>query len=251
MQYFGQTDIGNIRSANEDSFQIKLIKENILAAVVADGMGGHVGGHEASSFAVESAMKAIDDAAKFFPGYTDKQIEGFLKNTSIKINKNLYQKASARKELSGMGTTLVICIISGNRYYVSNIGDSRLYICTDSLTQVTRDHSYVSELVDMGMITKEQALNHPNKNVITRAVGSEPTITADIFTGKLLEGQSILMCSDGLTNMVDEDEITQVLVSDETPENQANSLVNLAKQNGGKDNITVVIIKNQNGGGIK
>lgn len=248
MQYYGQSDTGNVRKVNEDSFYAQEISSSLFAAVLADGMGGHTGGKEASSFVVSAVIKAIHDASKYFSGYTDRQIENFLKNTVIKINKNLYQKATQSKELLGMGTTLVICIIYNGKYYVANVGDSRLYLSSDDFTQITKDHSFVSELLDMGMITHEQALTHPNKNVITRAVGTEQTITADIFKGRLKDNDTILICSDGLTNMVTDDIISKVLTSTDSAEVITNNLISLAKENGGSDNITVITIKNKIGG---
>ncbi len=248
MQYFGQSDKGNVRSVNEDSFEIITPAPDFFAAVLADGMGGHIGGREASSYAVSSAVKSINEASKYFDKYTDRQIENFLKNTVIKINKNLFKKASESKDLLGMGTTLVICIIYKGKYYVSNVGDSRLYILSDELKQITKDHSYVSELLDMGMITKEEALTHPNKNVITRAVGTEDTIAADIFKGKIKNNEIILICSDGLSNMVSDDIIAQTLNEYESTKDITKSLVSLANENGGRDNITVITIKNDNGG---
>ncbi len=251
MQYFGLTDIGNIRQNNEDSFGIQQISDQVWAFVVADGMGGHQAGEEASSFAANTVLKAIDDASKYFENYTDKQIENFLKNTVIKVNKTLFEKSVADKALSGMGTTLVVCIVCHGKYYVANVGDSRLYVYSSSLTQITKDHSYVSELVDMGVITREQALSHPNKNVITRAIGTEPGVVPDIFKGKLKKGDIILICTDGLTGMVSDETIAHVFSKDDLPENMTNTLVNLAKENGGTDNITVIIIKSENGGGTR
>lgn len=249
MQYFGLTDVGSIRENNEDTFGIRQISEHTAAFVVADGMGGHLGGEEASSFAVDFVLKTIDEASVKLNKYSDKQIENLLKNTVIKVNKALFEKASDNSELAGMGTTLVICIVLKGKYYVANVGDSRLYICSSTLSQITKDHSYVTELVDMGAITKEQALTHPGKNVITRAVGTEEDITADIFKGKLNNDDIILICTDGLTNMVSEDVIADILSNGDDPQNMTDNLVRLAKENGGKDNITVVIVKSENGGG--
>ena len=248
MQYFGLTDVGSVRENNEDCFGIRQISDHAVAFVVADGMGGHLGGEEASSFAVDFVLKAIDEASSKLNKYSDKQIENLLKNTVIKVNKALFEKANDNTDLAGMGTTLVVCIVIKGKYYVSNVGDSRLYIHSSSLTQITKDHSYVSELVDMGAITKEQALTHPGKNVITRAVGTEEDVLPDIFKGKLKHEDVILICTDGLTNMVSDSDIADIVSKGAEPQNMTDNLVRLAKQNGGKDNVTVVTVKSENGG---
>lgn len=250
MSYYGLSDIGNIRKNNEDSFQVWEVAKDFTAAVVADGMGGHIGGKEASSFATSFVKKSINDASKFFAKYTDRQIEGFLKNTVIKLNKEVYAKAAKDPELFGMGTTLVICIVYQGKFYASNVGDSRLYLySSEGLNQITKDHSYVSELVDMGVITKEQALTHPNKNIITRAIGTELSVQPDIYKGKLKEEDVILICSDGLSNMVSDEVISNTLKKENDAVGITDELVALAKKNGGKDNITLVCIKSDRGEG--
>ncbi len=249
MSYYGLSDIGNIRKNNEDSFHVWELGSDFIAAVVADGMGGHIGGKEASSFAVDFVTKSIDDAAKFFEKYTDRQIEGFLKNTVIKLNKEVYAKAADDPELFGMGTTLVICIVYRNKYYAANVGDSRLYLYSaDALSQITKDHSYVSELLDMGVITKEQALTHPNKNIITRAIGTELSVQPDIYKGRFKTDDVILICSDGLSNMVSDEVISETIKKQNDAVGITDELVALAKQNGGKDNITLVCIKSDRRG---
>lgn len=248
MSYYGFTDTGNIRPDNEDSFVIKKIDKNFIAGVVADGMGGHKGGKEASSFACEELIKEIEENSKAFCKYTQKQKENFLKNAIIKVNKSLYKKSQEDAELSGMGTTVVVCVILNKKYYIANVGDSRLYIIDNTLNQITKDHSFVTELVDLGVITKEQAQNHPNKNVITRAVGTEASVEPDIYTGVLKTDNIILICTDGLTNMVDDETIFNTVKSGTDITSTANKLISLAKQNGGTDNITAVLIKASNGG---
>lgn len=230
MSYYGFTDTGNVRENNEDSFEIKIISSDILAAVVADGMGGHSGGKEASSFAVKSLINSIEDASKFFESYTDKQIENFLKNSVIKINKNLYTISKEDPNLSGMGTTLVACIIYSGKYYIANVGDSRLYIYSDNLKQITKDHSYVTELLEMGVITEQEALKHPNKNLITRAVGTEKSVMPDIYKGKIKDEDVLIICTDGLTNMVLDETISDVIKNKKDPTSITNELVSLAKK---------------------
>lgn len=248
MSYYGFSDTGNIRENNEDSFFVKDISNGILASVVADGMGGHLGGKEASSYATGEFLKAIEKASSFFSSYSDKQIENFIKNTVIKINKAIYTQSKETASLSGMGTTLVVCIIFNNKYYIANVGDSRLYIKSNELKQITKDHSYVSELLEMGAITENEAKNHPNKNVITRAVGTEMSVQPDIYIGKLNDDDTIILCTDGLTNMVSDDIISDVITNEKEANAITNKLIQLAKENGGTDNITVVTIKPYDGG---
>ncbi len=249
MSYYGLSDIGNIRKNNEDSFHVWEPSDELTAAVVADGMGGHTGGKEASSFAVDFVTKSINDAAKYFEKYTVRQIEGFLKNTVIKLNKEVYAKAAEAAELFGMGTTLVICIVCRGKFYAANVGDSRLYLySSEGLNQITRDHSYVSELLDMGVITKEQALTHPNKNIITRAIGTELNVQPDIYKGRLNDDDVILICSDGLSNMVSDEVISDTIKNKNDAVEITDELVALAKENGGKDNITLVCIKSDKRG---
>lgn len=248
MNCFGYTDTGNIRQNNEDSFIIKKFGKNLIAAVVADGMGGHKGGMEASSFASSEIMNIINENLANFKKYTDNQRQKFLKNAVVKVNKTLHKMSKEDATLSGMGTTLVICIIYNNSYYVANVGDSRLYIISDEMKQITKDHSFVNELLDMGVISLEQAKNHPNKNVITRAVGTEANVEADIYTGTLNLSETILICTDGLTNMVDDNTILSMVKNGGSPDLITENLVKLAKENGGTDNITAVIIKASTGG---
>lgn len=248
MNCFGFTDTGNIRQNNEDSFIIKEFGKNLIAAVVADGMGGHKGGVEASSFASSEIMNTIEKNSESFIKYTDIQKQKFLKNAVVKVNKALYKKSKEDQTLSGMGTTLVVCIIYNNSYYVANVGDSRLYVISDDIKQITKDHSFVNELLDMGAISIEQAKNHPNKNVITRAVGTEESVEADTYTGSINKKDAILICTDGLTNMVDDNTILTVVKDIKSPQKVTEKLVMLAKENGGTDNITAVVIKASTGG---
>ena len=245
----GKTDIGNYRELNEDSFAIKIISEyNIVVAVVADGMGGHNAGEVASVCATDTMITLVENATKYFKNYSDKQICDFLKNAVNKINNIIFIKSSESKNMSGMGTTIVCCIIYNNKCYIANVGDSRLYKFDDKLNQITQDHSYVSELVQMGVITQEQAKTHPNKNVITKAVGTEQIVTPDTFIQKINPKDVFLLCSDGLTNMVSEEDISQIILSDQNLESKVSTFIELAKKNGGRDNITVVMIEISDGG---
>jgi len=250
MNCYGLTDTGVVRKNNEDSFLIKSFGDNIIASVVADGMGGHVGGKTASTIASDTVMELIEDASEKLPTYTDKQYESLLKTIVTKVNKKVYTKSREEAELDGMGTTLVICIVNGCKYHVANVGDSRLYLHSGKLKQITKDHSYVAELVEMGVITEKQAATHPNKNVITRAIGTEKSVIPDTYTGVLKDDDVILTCSDGLSNMVSNEDISSVIQTSKGAQEIASSLVELANKNGGMDNVTAVVLKqNEIGGG--
>ena len=248
MQYYGLTNVGKVRLINEDSFAVKMTADGVFAAIVADGMGGHQAGEEASNCAVTMFINLIEEASKYFYKYSDSQIAGFLKNAVNKINKKIYALSCEVKQLSGMGTTIVCCIIYRGKYYVANVGDSRLYRYSDIFEQVTIDHSYVAELVNMGVITKEEAKNHPNKNVITRAVGTEKTVVPDIFINKINPGDKLLLCSDGLTNMVSDESLSDAITLNNDIEKITTNLVELANMQGGTDNITVVLLKAESEG---
>ena len=250
MHCYGITDIGKIRSINEDSYAFKTISDDIVAAVVADGMGGHNAGEVASSFATQEIIRLIEGAHKYFSGYTDKQIGNFLKNAVNKISKAVYNMSLESKDKSGMGTTMVVCIAYNQKCYIANVGDSRFYKYNGELLQITKDHSYVSELVEMGAITAEEAKNHPNRNVITKAVGTEPSVIPDIFIEKINSDDMFILCSDGLSGLVCDKDILNVISSDISPDAIPQKLAELANQNGGKDNITVVLLDGKNGGGM-
>ena len=248
MHCYGITDVGKIRSINEDNFAIKTISDDIVVAVVADGMGGHNAGEVASSFATEEIIRLIEEAHKYFSGYTDKQIGNFLKNAVNKISKAVYNLSLESKDRTGMGTTMVVCIVYNQKCYIANVGDSRFYKYNGELLQITKDHSYVSELVEMGAITAEEAKTHPNRNVITKAVGTEPSVIPDIFIEKINSQDIFLMCSDGLSGMVSDSDISAVISENINSDCIHNKLVELANKNGGKDNITVVLLDSKNGG---
>lgn len=235
------TDRGIYRSENQDfvyaSTQNTGSLENLF--ILADGMGGHQAGDYASRYAVEHLVSFFE---KKFPL---KDVHGILKDGVRAVNRELYDLANENPELAGMGSTLVIATIRGNVLYIANIGDSRLYLLRDELEQVTRDHSYVEELVAMGMMKRGSRDYQEKKNYITRALGVERSVDADLYALKCKAGDRILMCSDGLSNMVDEFEMEYIIRSEETLEKQAEGLVDAANRNGGKDNISVILIEPQ------
>ena len=257
MFYSGKTDIGKVRSTNQDSFAIKSYSESVLVAVVCDGMGGVQGGNVASETAVENFFKSLEskniinlDDGENIP---TEAAAAALGQAVTDANTAVYEKSLTDKEFTGMGTTLTACIIIGSRMLAANVGDSRLYLdASKKLTQITQDHSYVQFLIDVGDITPEEAKTHPYRNRITRAVGIQPEVECDIFTEELDKYQNpkILICSDGLCGQVD-DAVMHKTVNlarrrneDDTArlERICTSLIKKALDNGGPDNITAILI---------
>lgn len=237
---YGSTHIGQKRSINQDFiFYSDTAVGNLPNLyIVADGMGGHRAGDKASSFAVEEFVSKIRNSPEEHPLV-------LMKKTMDAVNEELYELAKSRPEYEGMGTTFVAATVVDGQLYLMNIGDSRLYVLNDTLTQVTRDHSLVEELVRKGQLTKEEAGKHPQKNVITRAVGVDSTVKEDFFQLSMEEIKAILLCSDGLTNMVTEKTIKYVLENKKSLQNAAEELINLANDCGGFDNISVVIAEKE------
>jgi len=235
------TDVGKKRSLNQDYIYTTREKIGSLPNVfiVADGMGGHNGGEVASQWTVQTILdEIIDTKAK-----TTKKIFEQAIQSSNKVIRN---KAFENPELYGMGTTVVVATINGATLQVANVGDSRLYLIKPKkkvIRQITKDHSLVEEMVRRGSMAKEAAHKHPSKHIITRAVGARDNIQIDFFSEKLSVGDLILLCSDGLSDMLDDNEISDILFSEKDIETQANELINAANENGGLDNITVVLIK--------
>ena len=240
MQVFAKTDIGRERKLNEDYYYAAKPDDKIKLFILADGMGGYNGGEVASKMAVEKAKTYIEK--NFNKNKESKEkIEQLLKDAVRYSNEEVYKKSVSKKELQGMGTTLDICLIYNSKIYIAHIGDSRVYrIRKDFIRKITRDDSYVQTLIEDGKITKEEAFNHPKKNMITKALGCTPEVEPEIYTKTFIKNDIILMTSDGLTNMVKEEEIKNIIKNDK--ENSAESLVQKANENGGYDNITVVII---------
>ncbi len=250
MLFYGKTDVGMKRSANQDNFTIRKYSDDVLYAVVCDGMGGANGGNVASNIAVAKFGEILDLAEREMPsffGMSEEESLAILANASAEANRAVFEKAKEDRSLEGMGTTLVGCIVSGEHAYVVNIGDSRMYLIQNgTIDQITHDHSYVQYLVDNGKITPEEAKNSKNKNLITRAVGTESAVEADCFSCRVTPGTYAVLCSDGLTNHVEPSEIFDV-VMDEVVENRdiqaaCEALIGRANSRGGLDNITVVIL---------
>lgn len=205
--------------------------------IVADGMGGHRAGDKASSFAVNRFVelaKENENEDSFF----------IMKEVLTQVNKELIELAASEEEFHGMGTTFVAATVDEEEISVVNIGDSRLYLYSDNLRQITLDHSLVEELLRAGQIEKSRAKNHPQKNIITKALGASLSMEPDFFKVEWKTGDKVLLCSDGLSNMVDDDEIEEILAADSNEEKIVTQLIDQANYYGGLDNIATVIIIN-------
>jgi protein phosphatase len=249
ISYFGKTDTGSVRDNNQDSFFAGNLDcntaENVFLAVVCDGMGGAAGGSCASSLAIEVFTKELTSGMKSIveEGLPADSCEVLLSYAARCANSAVYDSAMNDPALRGMGTTLVAMLVFRHNVYAVNIGDSRLYVIgEDGICKITRDHSYVQTLVDQGKISEEEAKDHPNKNVIMRAVGTEAEVRPDFF--KILpDRKTFILCSDGLSNFVADDEIEKTVKEAATLSEAADALVEKANAAGGGDNITVIIVK--------
>ncbi|NLY47149.1 MAG: Stp1/IreP family PP2C-type Ser/Thr phosphatase [Tissierella sp.] len=241
MKACGLTDNGLSRESNQDSLFVSDLRELPLF-IVADGMGGHNAGEIASSIAVEAIKEKFMDTRENLQ--SKDSIIKTIKDSVFEANKKIYFKALSTPEYSGMGTTLTMSYIFDNEIYIGHIGDSRAYYISDSdIDQLTEDDSLVNELIKNGSITIEEAKNHPQRNVITKALGTSIDIEVDIQTIKYKIGDILIICSDGLSNMVKEDKVFDIIKSEEDVSLACQSLIDLAKKNGGSDNITLIIIK--------
>lgn len=239
MKTFSMTHTGRRRETNQDYMFTSETAVGKLPNLflVADGMGGHAAGEYASRFTVEKVVEYIAGASSGEP-------VALLMEAAQYANCLLIEEAHADAGKSGMGTTLVGSVCDGNQLYVANIGDSRLYVIHgDDIRQITRDHSLVEEMVRLGEMDKADARFHPDKNIITRAIGVMPEVSVDFFETGLEPGDVILMCSDGLTNMVDDAQVAQIVSGAGDLREKAERLVDSANRNGGSDNITVVLIE--------
>lgn len=242
IETYGLSDVGCIRELNEDCFCVHGFEGGDRGyCILADGMGGHNAGEVASQNTVrivaEELKKVTDDSS-------EKGIPARLNAAIAEANDRVHKMSVESSAHSGMGTTVVAAFIADGTAYVANVGDSRAYVYSSSgLKQLTTDHSVVEELVRTGTITRAEARKHPQKNIITRAVGTDSTVAADLFEYEYSAGDKLILCSDGLCAMVDDDEICRIVGREKTPEKTVNKLINAAKKNGGLDNITVICIR--------
>ncbi len=232
------TDVGKQRKINEDSYFIYR-NENLLGGMVADGMGGQNAGEIASAMATRIIKEYIVN--EFDPGMDYMQMGELIRLAFIDANERIYNYAKGKPAFEGMGTTATLAIIYKNKLIVAHVGDSRAYIVNgEEISQITKDHSYVQELLSRGEITKEFADRHPARNYITRAVGTEEILKVDVVISDYHD-QIILLCSDGLSNMLSNAQITQIVEENENLQSAAEAMIRLANKKGGLDNITAVI----------
>ena len=239
METYCQTDVGLKRNSNQDFVYASDQKVGRLPSllIVADGMGGHAAGDLASRVCVETAVSSIE-------GSGQTETIPILAEAVQKANRAVLKKAAEKSEYAGMGTTIVAAVIDGNTLYVANVGDSRLYLIDDDrIDQITLDHSLVAEMVRSGRISPEQMKNHPEKNIITRAVGGEENVEVDFFDVGLHKGDVVLLCSDGLTNMVEDEQIFRIVRREKTLRDAGQKLISAANSAGGRDNISVVLAR--------
>ena len=238
MKAFALTDVGQRRKINQDCVYASVGPVGNLhnLFIVADGMGGHKAGDFASRFAVNAVRESIGASQETNP-------IKLIRDAIELANRGILRESDEHEEMRGMGTTIVVTTIIDRYAYTANVGDSRLYLLGDSLKQITKDHSLVEEMVRLGEITEAEARNHPDKNIITRAVGATPNVDIDFFDYKVEPGGMILMCSDGLSNMVEDEDIRRILRRTISIEDKARVLVETANENGGKDNIAVILVE--------
>ena len=243
MLIYAKTDIGKAREMNQDFIYVSQNMGDINLCILADGMGGYKGGEIASSLATLSAKEYIEKNINNIKLNYDNILE-LIKNAMDFANIAVHQKGLESEELEQMGTTLEICLVYDNKMYIGHIGDSRIYrIRKNIIRRITTDHSYVETLVKDGKITREEAFYHPKKNMLIKALGCTEKIEPDIAIKEFLPGDIILMCSDGLTNMLKEEEIYKIIKEDE--ENACSNLVLRANERGGLDNISVILISSK------
>jgi protein phosphatase len=239
VKLFSITDVGKRRELNEDYIFTcdKSVGNLPNLFIVADGMGGHNAGDYASKHTVEKVVESVRaNADEYDP-------ENILQDAIDKANTYIYEMASTDANMQGMGTTIVAVSVRDDDVIVANVGDSRMYVVNDFITQVTKDHSLVEEMVDMGGIDREAARTHPDKNIITRAVGVKDYVLVDFFSMKITEKEKLLLCTDGLTNMLTDDEILGIILNSRDLEEAGKNLIKEANFKGGRDNIAVVLIE--------
>ncbi len=239
MRFAIALDLGLVRKNNEDSIFARDTAVGRLdnLFMVADGMGGHLGGEYASQFVVRKIPELLEKKADF------RSIRNLLLTVTDRANKALYQISVDREDLRGMGTTLVLATVKHKTVHIINVGDSRLYTYDGGLTQITRDHSLVEEMVAAGRLNRSDPLYDANKNIITRAMGIDPCLEQDYFSLEAKPGMKLLLCSDGLCGQVKDAEIAAVLAEEPDLEKAAARLVELSKAHGGSDNISVIIVE--------
>ncbi len=241
MQYWGLTDPGMVRKQNQDAYHIVKLDKTSVLAIVCDGMGGAKSGNVASSLAVDVFVQEVQ--RRWVPGTDWDKADQILRSAVKLANFTVYDQAKQFVEFDGMGTTLVAALIRGQKVTVVNVGDSRAYGITESgIRQLTKDHSLVQLMVDRGEIRPEMAKSYPGKNLITRAIGTEPVVLCDMFRQEFQRGDFLLLCSDGLSNMMDDQEILFEVVHGVNKSRCCQRLLNITKTRGAPDNVTSILI---------
>ncbi len=242
MNIYSQSDIGMKRSSNQDYCMTGVFTDGAVWAIVCDGMGGANGGSTASRVAAENISETLKSGYR--EDMTPEELRSLMQLSVEYANRAVYEISRHVAGLEGMGTTVVCAVVKKQRAHIVHAGDSRAYICSDEgVRQVTTDHSMVQQLVDMGEITREQARQHPHRNMITRALGTEPTLRTDYNTVEFEDGARLVLCTDGMSNYVSDDELLEFIRYNKCEE-LTEKLVDFSKRSGGSDNITVVVISN-------
>ncbi len=238
----GATDRGMVRSQNQDYFQFSQLAEDRHLAVVCDGMGGGKSGDVAARLASEVFIQDVEHSSK--PGMSQTEIVSMLVRAVKSANRAVYEQSQVSPDFAGMGTTLVAAYVQRSDAYIVNVGDSRCYyISQDEVSQLTEDHSVVALMVARGQITEEEARTHPNRNLITRAVGTEPDVECDCFFLRMDTGEQLLLCSDGLSNLVTRPEMLYETGLDGDGTETCQRLIDIARKRGAPDNVTAVLLR--------
>lgn len=241
MQFWALTDPGCVRTQNQDAYHIEQLDKNTLLCAVCDGMGGAKSGNVASSLAVDVFSQEVKRSWK--SDMDDQQIEQMLQSAVKLANFTVYDQAQQFAEFSGMGTTLVAVMVRGKHITVVNVGDSRCYcVNKKGIRQITQDHSLVQMMIAKGELSPEQAKNYPGKNLITRAIGTEPVVMCDFFHLKAEKGDCLLLCSDGLSNLIDDQEMLFEVAHGTEKQQCCQRLLDIAKHRGAPDNVTSVLV---------
>ena len=240
MNIFSETDIGLVRTENQDRVRTAMLRDDIGFAVICDGMGGQNAGSEASERAVNVVFERITKV--FRPDYSGNSIRNLLISSITTANSVVYDMSVSSMDMKGMGTTCVAALIFGNKLYAVSVGDSRLYLINHEIRQLTKDHTVVMKMYENGEITKEQLKNHPQRNYITKAVGVAEKVSPDYLEAELSENSAILLCTDGLSNYCDEADMFNIIKKCD-PKDAPSELVKKALENGGGDNVTAAIMR--------
>lgn len=241
MQFWALTDPGCVREQNQDAYHLEQLDRNTLLCTICDGMGGAKSGNVASSLAVDVFSQEVKRSWK--SDMDDEQVDMMLQSAVKLANFTVYDQAQQFTEFAGMGTTLVSVLIRGKWVTVINVGDSRCYrVNKKGIQQITQDHSLVQMMIAKGELTPEQAKNYPGKNLITRAIGTEPVVMCDIFHLKVEKGDCLLLCSDGLSNLMDDQEILFEVAHDADKAQCCQRLLDIAKHRGAPDNVTSALV---------